>query len=367
MPAARKAFRLVGLLIAALVCGDPARAVPGPGIPVAENIIARGDVLAPPPGDRPVVVTARFMLRDISEVDDDAETLGFTGVLVLTWRDPRQSFDPRTAGVAEKSYQGSYQVNELSPAWYPQVVLANESGRYQNDGVVLRILPDGTSTLIETVDAVVEAKFDLHRLPFDVQALDAIFEIVGFDDREVRLEAGAMRQLRAKELRIPQWELEGTSVSTHSRAAPELGADRAMSQCVLRIDLRRSSFFMLRLVVLPLALIVALSWSVFWMDRSSVGDRLSVSFVGILTAVAYQIVVADLLPDVSYLTLMHGFLNVSFVLMSATVPINLLVGSYDKAGEHVRGDAIDRRCRWLFPLVYSGSIALMVIAAHLFF
>lgn len=94
---------------------------------------------------------------------------------------------------------------------------------------------------------------------------------------------------------------------------------------------------------------------------------MSISFVGILTAVAYQIVVADLLPDVSYITLMHGFLNVSFVLMSATVPINLLVGSYDRAGQHIRGNAVDRRCRWIFPLVYSSSIALMVIVVHLFY
>ena len=55
------------------------------------------------------------------------------------------------------------------------------------------------------------------------------------------------------------------------------------------MDVKRQPLFMLRLVVIPLCLIVMLSWSVFWMDRSSVGDRMAVSFVGILTAVAYQI------------------------------------------------------------------------------
>jgi hypothetical protein len=153
-------------------------------------------------------------------------------------------------------------------------------------------------------------------------------------------------------------------VSTRSRPAPELGADRAVSQYVLRVDVRRHSFFLIRLIVLPLGLIVALSWAVFWMDRSSLGDRMSISFVGILTAVTYQIVVADLLPDVSYITLMHGFLNVSFFLMAATVPINLIVGGYDKVGDHVRGDLVDRRCRWIFPLFYFGSIVLMVIVVH---
>ncbi|HEX6242801.1 MAG TPA: hypothetical protein VFZ61_17935 [Polyangiales bacterium] len=82
-----------------------------------------------------------------------------------------------------------------------------------------------------------------------------------------------------------------------------------------------------------------------------------------MTGVAYQLVVADLLPEVSYMTLMHAFLNLSFLLMCATVPINLLVASYDRAGNHLRGGAIDRLCRWLFPLVYAGSVALMVFVA----
>lgn len=353
--------RLVAVLIGALVCSDRAGAVDVPG-DMATEPIAGVDVLGLPPGDRPVVVEARFTLRDINEIDDDAETFEFTGVLALTWRDPRQSFDPATAGGGEKVYQGAYQFNELSPAWYPQVLLANESGMFQKDGVVLRILPDGTSTLIETVDGVVEAKFDLRRLPLDAQVLDAVFEVVGFDDGEVRLVADAVREPAAAELTIPQWELEGISVFARSRPAPELGAGRAVSQYVLRIDVLRHSFFLFRLIVLPLALIVALSWSVFWMDRSSLGDRMSISFVGILTAVAYQIVVADLLPDVSYITLLHAFLNVSFLLMAATVPINLIVGSYDKVGDHLRGDLVDRRCRWIFPVFYFASIALMAIA-----
>lgn len=356
--------RLVAVLIGALVCCDRAGAVDVPGV-AAAGPIAAVEFLGLPPGERPVVVGARFTLRDVNEIDDDAETFEFTGVLALTWRDPRQSFDPAAAGVGEKVYQGAFQFNELSPAWYPQVVLANESGMFQKDGVVLRILPDGTSTLIETVDGVVEAKFDLRRLPLDAQALDAVFEVVGFDDGEVRLAADAVREPGAAALTIPQWELEGTSVFARSRPAPELGADRAVSQYILRIDVRRHSFFLFRFIVLPLALIVALSWSVFWMDRSSLGDRMSISFVGILTAVAYQIVVADLLPDVSYVTLMHGFLNASFLVMAATVPVNLIVGGYDKVGDHVRGDLVDRRCRWIFPAFYFVSIVLMVIAMHL--
>ena len=121
---------------------------------------------------------------------------------------------------------------------------------------------------------------------------------------------------------------------------------------------------MMRLIVLPLSFIVMLSWSVFWMDRSSLGDRINVSFVGILTAAAYQIVAGDIMPHVSDLTLLNGFVSISFWIMCATVVVNLVVGSADKQGQFQRGDRIDRRCRVIFPLAYAG---LLLVAAAIAF
>ena len=129
----------------------------------------------------------------------------------------------------------------------------------------------------------------------------------------------------------------------------------------------RKSFYMIRLVVLPLLLIVLLSFSVFWMDRSSIGDRLSVSFIGILTAVAYQNMISDQMPHISYVTLMHGFLNFSFLTMCATVVINLVVSAVDKRGKIELGDRIDRRCRWGFPLAYFGFLFAMFGVAMLLY
>lgn len=59
-------------------------------------------LLGPPPGHGPVVVRASFQLRDIHEIDDEAETFAFIGVLTLSWRDERQAFHPAQAGLHEK-------------------------------------------------------------------------------------------------------------------------------------------------------------------------------------------------------------------------------------------------------------------------
>ncbi len=323
-------------------------------------------LLAPPPHAGPVPVRARFDLYDLNEVNDETETFEFTGALTLEWRDPRLAFDPASAGVEEKIFQGNYQFNELATGWYPQVVLANVSGLYQKTGVVLRVRPDGTSTLIETLNAAAETEFDMQRFPFDGQRLQAVFEVVGFGQDEVVLEVepGDAAPL-AGAVRVPQWTVTGATVSVDGRAA-SLGERRGMvSALVLTISVQRESWFVRRLVVGPLVIIVLLSFSVFWMDRSSLGDRLSVSFIGILTVVAFQMVMSEQLPRIAYVTLIHAFLNISFLTMCATVVVNLVVGRLDQQGRRELGDRIDRLCRWLFPLAYFGLICAMLAAAFL--
>jgi len=360
----------VTLLIAAACCGGIAEAQPAGNPDPATTPRTAGEpfLTGPPKQAGPVVVRASFHLRDINDIDDEAETFEFGGVLKLTWHDERQAFDPADAGVDEKVYLGAYQFNEVFTGWFPQVVLVNESGLYEKHGVVLRVQPDGTLTLVETVDAAGEADLSLRRYPFDAQRLDAIFEVLGFDQSEVVLlpEPDAP-SLSDEGIRLPQWVFEGIHTSTLDRRAPYAGSVGVASAFVVSMDVRRESFFMVRLVILPLMLIVMLSWSVFWMDRSSLGDRTNVSFIGILTAVAYQIVVSEILPHISYVTLLNGFLNLSFFIMCATVVINLVVGARDRQGRVEAGDLVDRRCRWIFPLTYFGLTGVMFGVAFVFF
>ena len=314
----------------------------------------------------PVVVQLAFELRDINAIDDEAETFEFEGVLTLEWRDERQAFDPVLEGVDEKLYQGEFQFNEVFTGWFPQVVLVNESGLYENRGVLLRVHPDGTLRLVETVDAAAKTDLDLTAYPFDRQQLEAVFEVLGFDESEVVLEpmatGGSLAPLPRAAARMPQWELSRVGTSARRHAAPHAGKLGVASTFVVSIEVERASFFMVRLVIFPLLMIVMLSWSVFWMDQSSLGDRISVSFIGILTVVAYQIVLSEILPHISYLTLMNGFLNMSFFVVCASVVASLRVGWLDRNGQTAAGDRIDRRCRWMFPLVYL-ALLLVVVAA----
>lgn len=311
--------------------------------------------LALPPSDGPVKVQFSFKLQNINAIDDETETFEFSGITTLVWQDPRQSFDPADAGCVEKIYNGSYQFNEVSPAWYPQLLLANAVGPYEGEAVLLRIKPDGTCVLSEMINAVAKTRFGFEQYPYDAQQLEALFEILGFNADEVVLEVGPLSGFENGMLRVPvpQWELHDITMAR----LQEEGA--SPSSVVMTVNVRRKWVYLARLVVFPLLAICLLSWSVFWMERSSLGDRMSVSFVGILTAVAYQTLIGDILPQIAYVTLIHAYLNISFWGMCAPVVINLVVGAHDKKGNHQLGDKIDRRCRWAFPLAY---VLLLVCA-----
>jgi hypothetical protein len=364
-----KLFGLTTAVVLAVACAPLAAAQPvaEPASAAANSVKSDPFVLGPPPGEGPVVVKAGFELSELNEINDEEETFAFTGILTLQWRDERQAFDP-AGGVSEKIYQGSFQFDEISPGWFPQVVLVNSVGSYNKEGTVLRVQPDGTSTLIEKVSAVAKSELNLRRFPFDKQRLEAVFEVLGFDKDEVRLEPiSAASRSAVGEISIPQWKILDVTMSTRDRPVSDGITEGARSAFVTSIEAERESFYVSRLVTMPLFVIVLLSFSVFWMDKSSLGDRMSVSFIGILSAVAYQVVMSEILPKIAYVTWMNAFLNFSFLTMVGTVLVNLCVGVLDQRGRTALADRIDRVSRWAFPLIYFGLILFAFAVAFFVF
>jgi hypothetical protein len=311
-----------------------------------------------PPGDRPVVVKAGFMLYDINEIEESTETFEFEGALLLSWQDPRQAFDPEAEGMTERVYKGSYQYAELYQGWKPQVFLANESGSYDRQGIVLRIEPDGTVWYVEEIDAIAESPMDLRFFPFDEQALQIHFRFLGYGADEVRFEpveeySGLLPQT-GNPVGNAGWSIGDVAVSAGQDQSAIAGAEAVGPGSTLRIDVdaERRSGYLVRVVVLPLMLIVALSWVIFWMDRESLSNRINISFIALLTVVAFQIMVEQALPAIPDLTLMAGFLAINYLLLAATIVINIRVDQLDRAGRQAEGDVLDLRCRWLFPLLY---------------
>jgi hypothetical protein len=333
------------------------------------QVQASNNIFGPPDSNGPVVVDVGFMLSNINAIYEEDETFDFEGVLSMHWQDPRLAFDPELTGYDQLYYQGSFQFNEVFSGWWPQLFLANEAGRFDREGVMLRIMPDGNVYYTEEIDAVAKSSLALARYPFDQQQLVGIFEVLGFNKEQVVLRAdpgsSGIWDDDTHEIRIPQWyapELS-TSVAEYEPAYLD-GDERGLTAFRVQIDIERDPWYILRLVGLPVFIFVLLSWSVFWMDRSSVGDRMDISFIGILTVVAYQIMFTESLPKISYITVLMSFMIISFLIMCATVVINLRVSALDNSGRRAEGDRMDRLSRIIFPLVY--VLSSLIIGGYIY-
>ncbi len=313
-------------------------------------------VLGPPNSSEPIPVHVGFFLSDVTDVDEEREMFEFEAVLTVSWLDERQAFDPEELGVKEQIYQGAFQFNEVFNGWWPQLVLANESGAFDRQGEVLRIKPDGSMTYVQVLDAVVKTKMNLHHFPFDRQSFEIIFKCLGLDSSEVTLIPDLVNSgYRKQGVGLAQWVFQGLTLSPldHNLMFSD-GHMGLRSHVAVHINMTRNPNYMLRLVVFPLLILIALSWSIFWMERSSLGDRMDISFLGILTIVAYQIMISEILPRIDYLTFMSAFLYLSLMSMAAGVVVNLYVSHLDQLGRVTEGDNFDRRCRWVFPATYLG-------------
>jgi len=247
--------------------------------------------------------------------------------------------------------------------WWPQLVLTNESGDFSRRGNLLRIAPDGKMTYIEELDISAKSPMHMGAFPFDRQTCTASFEVLGFDADQVLLRADPKNSgNKLKDISVADWRFIGLeTTTTEDRSFDVPAGQAALSALHVNIQVKREPGFILRVIVMPLIILVMLSWSVFWMERESLGDRMDISFIGILTVVAFQILVSEQLPRIAYFTFMSTFLYINYLLLFSTVIMNLVVGRLDRSQRKELGNRLDVRCRWIFPASYFGLIGLSAL------
>jgi len=315
--------------------------------------------VAPNP-DGPTRVGAALFVTELREIDAVRDDYGFRGYLRATWCDPRLAFDPEPAGPRERVTMGAQAEGELARIWFPAGFPVNRVGSLDISERVLRIHSDGTVQHDLNVSLRVAADFDLRRFPFDRQLLELEIESFRWTEESLVWEPDEAGMGFSEDFEIPEWRIErvGSRVETaHSLRSPD-----PFSRFVFEIEVERESGFYVWKVMLPLIIIVGLSWSIFWMTEERVAARSRITATGVLTIVAYQFVVGEALPRIAYLTLLDKMMILSFVLLAVTVVQSLLIARYQE-DDMPRARRIDRASRWFFPTGYLLLLTLIVTTA----
>ncbi|MCB0164438.1 MAG: hypothetical protein KDI79_09440, partial [Anaerolineae bacterium] len=318
----------------------------------------------PPNPDGPVVVDLGLYIIEVTAIDVVANTFHIEGFMDLIWCDPRLAYSASQTGRHEEIYLEEAALEKIEEIWWPDIEFANEAGAAEIENEELIILPDGTINYEERFSTELEAHYDLRKFPFDRQHLEIEIESFAWDNDYLVLNQEANKIGFSTEFEIPEWEIEG--IDTNIEAKQEVRDRKPFSEFLMAMEVTRLSSYYQWKIVLPLIILVAISWSVFWMIGDGLADRMSVSLTGILTIVAYQFIVADGLPKVPYFTLMDSILTLSFVMMALTIMQNIYVNTLYLHEKEELAAHWDKLCRWLFPVSYFGGLILLVVRYLLF-
>jgi hypothetical protein len=106
------------------------------------------------------------------------------------------------------------------------------------------------------------------------------------------------------------------------------------------------------------AIIVFMSWVVFWIGAEHLGPRLSVAGTSMLTLIAFRFLLGQSLPPVSYLTRLDYFLlGATILVFIALVEVALTSAMHegDRSGSAMK---VNRTSRWVFPFVFGALIVV---------
>ena len=318
----------------------------------------------PPNPDGPVMVDLGLYIIQITAINIADNTFHMEGFLDLVWCDPRLAYSASETGRQEELFLEEAALDKIHEIWWPDIEFVNEAGASEIENAELIILPDGTVDYQARFNAELEAHYDLRQFPFDHQLLEIEIETFAWDNEYLVLHQEEDKIGFSTEFQIPEWEIK--RVDSVIEDKQEIRDRKPFSEFLMEIEVTRLSSYYQWKILLPLIILVAISWSVFWMIGDGLADRMSVSLTGLLTIVAYQFVVSDGLPKVSYFTLMDGILTLSFVMMALTIMQNIYVNTLYLHEKQETAANWDKLCRWLFPVSYFSGLVILFTLYLLF-
>jgi hypothetical protein len=312
--------------------------------------------LLPPNTEAQTNVAINLFISDILSIDEKEETFEVDGFLSAEWVDSRLAFDQEEFGYPWKTYRNEMVTKKLEEdIWWPDLYLVYSKGNRRIINSFIEVYPDGLVHYEERFEANIKQPFFLEGFPFDSHVLDLTISTFSYTDYEVVF--SSEYELEPFEWETNEWIITDTGTLT---AETRNGYPYA----TYTIGISRLPWFYVSKFVLPLVLIITISWAVFWMDYASVSiaDRVEISLTSVLTVVAFDFVSSEFLPKLSYFTKLDLIMIISYVLLSLTILETLLCYIFTKTGAQIKARRIDLLSRIAFPAVYYISIIAVIFS-----
>ena len=305
----------------------------------------------------PTQVSVGTWVVDISNIDSAQQNFTADIVVVLRWKDARLAHTG--AGVVHYA---------LDQIWNPRVGIANEtSSVVRKLPEAAEVEPDGTVLYRQRYVGSFTQSLRLQSFPFDRQAFRVQLVAIRYRPDEVAfvpdenwIRDGLQQAAGiSPSVTLPDWTLEKWDTKARTYA---LTPGMQHSGYIFEFTASRNVQHYILKVILPLILIVMMSWSVFWTDPTSSNTQFSIAVTSMLTLIAYRYAVDSQLPRLPYMTRIDLFFLVSTLLVFFSLIEVLVTTILDNNQQTERAKRIDRYCRAIFPAMF--AIASIAIFGH---
>lgn len=295
--------------------------------------------LRPDPEGTPTDVKISMFIFDIPRISDAEQTFNTDFRLIMRW------FDPRLASSEKKIRQ-----MHIDDIWNPLINVMNirDFKVVGNDELVF-VDHEGHCINMGRYLAKLTVPLNLRNFPHDKHEL-YIQARTYYGPEEVRLIIDPDLTGWSKILSIPDWSISDGQAKINTFYNETMDLEAAQMELSFKIE-RYFGFYFWR-IILPLTLIVLMSWGVFWIDPKRLEAMVGLSATSILTLFAFQFAIGALLPRISYLTRIDKFTMLSSLLIFLALIEALVTAYLGKKDRIEKALTIDRICRVLFPISF---------------
>ena len=283
-------------------------------------------------------------ILDIDKINSAEQNFTLNFYAIFRWLDPRLAH----AGPGSD-------IRSLSDVWNPRLTIINTQRYWENTRDEVEISPEGLVTYRLHVFGDFSQPLKLHDFPQDRHVFEVPVVAAGYRAHEVvMIPDSRMDSFISENLSVADWKV-GNMQGKPREVTMANGLK--LPGFVFSFEAERLLHHYVIKAITPLALIVMMSWVVFWIDPKQVPNQLSVAVTTVLTLIAYHIALSGRLPDIPYLTHMDKFLFSSTVLVFMALIEVVITSHLSSTDQLVRARQIDRTARWLFPLLFFSALA----------
>ena len=309
------------------------------GLGAADCVLPERDLMGLPMSDGgSVEVEVHLYMSDLTEIDDARQSFVADVFMRAQWRDPRLV------------HRGTQPCSVADDAiWTPGLQVLNRRQLERIRAPKLSVATDGTVTQAVRAYGDFTFRADLTDFPFDQQELHFILVSVhGLQEVEITARQGTLGM--GKVLSVANWDVrfrEGRP-SEHFVTTQ----NRSVSRLDVIFDAKRLTGFYTWQLLVPLFLVVMMTWTVFWMPLEFVAPRVGLVATSMLTLIAYRFSMSSILPPIAYLTRLDQFMVASSVLVFCALAAAVAVTYFEGKGQMARALRLNKASRMLAPALF---------------